>query len=116
MINSIGSFAAIWLTLWLLLSIVFGLLYPLTRKIFKVLHPRFGSILLLYYWMAPFLVSLASAAFLFMPSAETLLVDSHCHQDCQSHVPLIDSIGLAWFGVVIGSLVLVNLTVRLLVN
>lgn len=116
MINYIGSFAGIWLTLWLVLSIVFGLVYPLVRRFFNVLHPRFGSILLLYYWMAPFLVSLACAAFLFMPSAEILLVDSHCHKDCQSHVHLIDSIGLAWFGVVIGSLVLVNLVVRLLLN
>ena len=116
MINSIGSFAAIWLTLWLILSIVFGLLYPLTRRAFNALHPRFGSILLLYYWVAPFLVSLVSAAFLFLPSAETLLVDSHCHQDCQSHVPLIDSVVLSWMGFIMGSLALLGLSVRLLLN
>src|SRR5690606_20177304 len=59
---------------------------------------------------------LASAVFLFMPSAETLLVDAHCHQDCQSHVPLIDSMVLSWFGVVMAGLVLANLTVRLVLN
>lgn len=116
MINSIGSFAAIWLTLWLLLSIVFGVFYPLVRRFFNALHPRFGSVLLLQYWVAPFLVSLASAVFLFMPSVETLLVDSHCHENCESHAPLIESLGLAWFGIVIGSLVLLNLSVRLLLN
>src|SRR5690606_31031119 len=76
----------------------------------------FGSILLLYYWVAPFLVSLFSAAFLFMPSAETLLVDSHCHQDCQSHLPLIDSVQLSWFGILMASLVLSSLSMRLVLN
>lgn len=109
MINTVGTFSAIWLVLWILLSVLFVILYPLVRSRLFALHPRYGSALLLSYWTAPFLVSLLSTLFLFMPTVETLLVNTHCHSDCQSHVPLIDSPGLAWFGFAVGSIVIMSL-------
>ncbi len=112
MINTIGTFSAIWLVLWILLSILFVVFYPLMRPRLFALHPRYGSALLLAYWTGPFLVSLVSTLFLFMPTLESLLVNSHCHTDCQSHVPLIDSAGVAWFGVAVGSIVVLSLLLR----
>ncbi|MDP1933223.1 MAG: M56 family metallopeptidase [Gammaproteobacteria bacterium] len=112
MINTVGTFSAIWLVLWILLSILFVVLYPLVRPRLFALHPRYGSALLLAYWMGPFLASLFSTLFLFMPTVEALLVNTHCHSDCQSHVPLIDSVGLAWFGFAVGSIVVVSLLLQ----
>lgn len=112
MINTIGTFSSIWLALWLTLSVLFVLAYPLLRPLLLRLHPRFGSTLLLAYWTLPFVASLSSTAFLFLPTAETLLVDAHCHDDCASHAPLIDSMGIAWFGVAIGSLAVLGLLLR----
>ena len=109
MINTIGSFSSIWLALWLALSVLFVVAYPVLRPLLLQLHPRYGSTLLLAYWTLPFVASLSSTLFLFMPTAETLLVDAHCHDDCASHAPLIDSLGIAWFGVAIGSLAVLGL-------
>lgn len=114
MINTIGTFSAIWLVLWIILSILFVIIYPLVRSHLLKLHPRFGSALLLAYWMGPFLASLLSTVILFLPTAETLLVDSHCHDNCQSHVPMLDSAGLAWFGTIVGSIAVISLLVQLL--
>lgn len=113
MINTVGTFSAIWLVLWIMLSILFVVLYPFVRPRLFVLHPRYGSALLLLYWTGPFLASLFSTLFLFMPAVETLLVNTHCHSDCQSHVPLIDSAGLAWFGFAVGSIVMLSLLVQI---
>jgi Zn-dependent protease with chaperone function len=112
MINAIGTFSSIWLALWLALSVLFLLVYPLVRPLLLSLHPRHGSALLLAWWVLPLAASLSSTLFLFMPSAENLLVDAHCHDDCASHVPLIGSAALAWFGVAIGSLAVAALLVR----
>ncbi len=43
MINSVGTFASIWLGLWLALSVLFVLVYPLLRPSLLKLHPRHGS-------------------------------------------------------------------------
>lgn len=112
MINAIGSFASIWLALWLVLSVLFVLAYPALRPSLLKLHPRYGSTLLLAYWILPFAAALLSTVFLFLPTAENLLVDDHCHVDCASHAPLIDSAGLALFGVAVGSLVVLVLLRR----
>lgn len=112
MINTVGTFSAIWLVLWIVLSILFVVIYPLVRPRLFALHPRYGSALLLAYWTAPFLASLLSTLFLFMPTVETLLVNTHCHSDCQSHVPLIDSVGLAGFGFAVGAIVIFSLLVQ----
>lgn len=112
MINTLGSFAAIFLVLWLLLSILFLFLYPLIRPAFLNLHPRFGSALLLAYWTGPFLISLLSTGFLFMPNVESMLVDAHCHEACTSHVPLIHSLGLASVGLAACTAVLLILAFR----
>lgn len=112
MINTIGTFSAIWLVLWLGLAVLFVFAYPLLRPFFLRLHPRHGSTLLLAWWVLPFAASLSSTLFLFMPTAENLLVDAHCHDECTSHVPLIDSPVLAWFGLVVGVLVVSVLLLR----
>lgn len=112
MINAIGTFSSIWLVLWLSLAVLFVLCYPLLRPLFLRLHPRHGSTLLLAWWVLPFAASLISTLFLFMPSAENLLVDAHCHDDCTSHVPLIDSPALALFGLAAGLLAVAALLVR----
>ena len=112
MINSVGTFASIWLALWLALSALFVLVYPLLRTTLLNLHPRHGSTLLLAYWVLPFAAALLSTVILFMPPAETLLVQAHCHADCASHAPLIDSAALAGFGIALGTLVLLVLLWR----
>jgi Zn-dependent protease with chaperone function len=112
MINAIGSFASIWLALWLVLGVLFVLAYPLLRPALLKLQPRYGSALLLAYWILPFAAALLSTAFLFLPTAENLLVDAHCHVDCASHAPLIDSAGLALFGVGVGSVAVLVLLMR----
>lgn len=112
MISTLGSFSAIFLGLCLLLSVVFLLVYPFLRPIFLALHPRFGSALLLLYWLSPFVMSLASTSLLFMPELENVLVDSHCHQECVSHVPLIHTTGLAVLGLVLGGLLVLSLAYR----
>lgn len=112
MINTLGSFSAIGLVLWMLLSVVFMGLYPFVRKAIFALHPRNGSALLLAYWLGPFLLSAISTSFLFMPEVESVLVDAHCHAACASHVPLIESLGLAAFGLAVGGIVFCILAVR----
>ena len=112
MINTLGSFSAIVIVLWLLLSVLFAVVYPLIKSLFFALHPRFGSALLLAYWMGPFLLSVLSTSFLFVPEFERVLVDPHCHEACANHVPLIHSIGLASFGLAVGGAVLLFLIVR----
>lgn len=112
MIYTLGSFAAIFLVFWLVLGILFLALYPLLRSVFLALHPRLGSALLLAYWTGPFLLSLLSTGFLFMPRVESVLVDAHCHEACSSHVPLIHSLGLASIGLAACAAVLLYLLLR----
>ena len=112
MINTLGSFSAISIVLWLLLSFLFTLFYPLIRGVFFALHPRFGSALLLAYWLGPFILSIISTSFLFVPNLEGVLVDAHCHEACTNHVPLIHSLGLASFGLAVGGLIFVYLAWR----
>ncbi len=112
MINVLGTFSAIWLVLWVLLSVLFVLIYPVVRPLLFRLHPRYGSALLLFYWTVPFLASISSTLILFLPTVESVLVEAHCHTECLEHAPIIHSDGLAWFGVVIGSIVFVLLSAQ----
>lgn len=114
MINTLGSFSAIAIVLWLLLSFLFVLFYPMTRRILFALHPRFGSALLLAYWVGPVILSIVSTSFLFVPDLERVLVDAHCHQACSSHVPLIESFGMASLGLAVGGLILFVVAMRCL--
>ncbi len=112
MISMLGSFSAIFLGLCLLLSLVFLLAYPLIRPLFLTLHPRFGSALLLLYWLCPFVMSFASTGVLFMPEVESVLVDSHCHEECVSHVPMLHTTELVMLGLLLGSALLLSLLWR----
>lgn len=112
MISAMGSFSAIFLSLCVLLSVVFLLIYPLVRSFFLALHPSLGSALLLLYWLCPFVMSLASTSVLFMPDIESVLVDSHCHEECVSHVPMIHTPELALLGLVLGGVLLLSLLYR----
>lgn len=114
MITTLGSFSAIFLSLWLILSVVFLAAYPFLRPRFLTLHPRVGSALLLVFCISPFFVSLASTSFLFVPDVDNVLVGSHCHEECVSHAPLIQSASLAAFGLALGGLVLASLLYRCL--
>lgn len=112
MINVLGSFSTIVIVLWFLLSILFVLFYPIVRRIFFALHPRFGSALLLAYWLGPLILSVLSTSFLFVPDLERVLVNAHCHEACTNHVPLIQSFGFASFGLAVGGVVLLILALR----
>ena len=116
MVEIIGSFALIWLVLWLLLSVAFVVFYPLIRPALMATHPRTGSFLLLAYWSGPFLVSLFCSCLLFMPWLEPLLVDPHCHENCGDHIPVMGSTWLALWGIGLASAVLVLLVSRMILN
>jgi len=52
--------------------------------------------------------SFICSALLFFPAAETLLVREHCHTNCGTHLPLVNSAYIAWPGIalLVGMLVL----------
>ncbi len=100
MLNDIGSFAAVWLICWVVLGLLFAAFYNFLRPVLMRLHPRNGSALLLIYLACPLALSLMVALVMFMPEAEAVLVGNHCHEDCLSHAPLLDSTLLASFGIV----------------
>lgn len=116
MLDTLGSFATIWLSVWLLLSVLFVIVYPLVRVTLFKLHPRLGSNLLLAYLSAPFLMSLVSVVLLYFPGIEAILVDKHCHRDCAIHVPAFDSALLALPGLLLLGIILCVFVVKLCVN
>ncbi len=61
MINTVGSFSLIWLTLCCALTIVFRLVYPMVRPTLFRLHPHYGVDLLLRWWAAPMMLSLLAS-------------------------------------------------------
>jgi Zn-dependent protease with chaperone function len=113
MINAAGSFAAIWLLCWVLLGLLFAAVYPSLRNQLLRLHPRICSGFLLAALSSPFLLSLLVTVFLFLPDSNSVLVDTHCHDDCSTHPPLLESGVLAWFGTLCLAGVLAGLTTRL---
>ncbi len=93
-----GSFALVWLSSWLVCSLVLAITYPLLRRRLLRLHPADASFLLLLLLAFPVLLSLVSTVLLFTPGLEASLVSDHCHANCQVHVPLVDSTLLAGAG------------------
>lgn len=89
-----SSFAAIWLSTWLLLFFVLWALYPLCRRVLLKWHPATASNTLLTLLSLPFLVSLLSTILLFSPLLEQNLITAHFHgTDCESQFPRLQS---AW--------------------
>ncbi len=112
MLEAVGSFSAIWLMCWLTAGLIFTLLYQLLRPWLVRLHPQAGSDVLLLYLAGPFVLSLLLTVFLFLPDTKSLLVDSHCHDDCATHAPALRSVWLASAGIICLGLVLCSLLLR----
>lgn len=104
MINALGTLSLIWLMLWLALTLTMRLLYPMVRPYLLRLHPRHGNAILLLFWSAPFVLSLATSVLLFVPSVDGVLVNPHCHGDCSEHVPMLDAGALVWLGLVLAAI------------
>lgn len=112
MLSVAGSFSLVWLLIWLVLSCLFGLVYPLIRQRLRRIHPGQGSILLLYYWSGPALLSLISTVLLFIAPLEGVAVSEHCHGVCVDHVPLVHSPWLAGAGLCLLAVLVAALTVH----
>lgn len=112
MLDTLGSFSAIWLVCWLALTAVFMTVYPLLRPLLMRLHPRHSSALSLAYAAAPCLLSLAAVSLLFLPVAKSLLVPAHCHADCVSHAPVLAALPVAVAGIGVVLTVLLVLGIR----
>ncbi|MEX0942644.1 MAG: M56 family metallopeptidase [Pseudomonadales bacterium] len=111
-----GSFATSWLVIWFASALVLLLFYPLVRRQLFNWHPATVSRLLLLLLAFPFLLSLSTSVMLFLPVVEDNLVSAHCHHNCQSHVPLVDSIWLSVTGLVVSLLMLLVVLRKLLFN
>lgn len=109
-----GTFAMVWLITWLVCSLVLLLCYPVFGQSLQRLHPAEASSLLLLVLAFPVLLSLVSTLLLFMPGLEGRLVSEHCHLNCQAHVPMIHSVGLATMGLFFLSAVLALLGTKLI--
>ncbi|MDF1622402.1 MAG: M56 family metallopeptidase [Pseudohongiella nitratireducens] len=112
MLSLAGSFSLVWLLIWLVLSCLFGLIYPLLRNGFRRIHPGQGSVLLLYFWSGPVILSLVTTLLLFIAPLEGVVVSDHCHGDCGDHVPLINSPWLAGTGLALLVIVVVALAIH----
>ncbi|MDP3518909.1 MAG: M48 family metalloprotease [Pseudohongiella sp.] len=116
MINTVGSFSLIWLTLWCALTVIFRMVYPLVRpKLFR-LHPRHGVDLLLTWWAAPMVLSLLASLMLFAPVFENSLISPHCHENCIQHAPVTEQWALAAFGVLLAIVVIGSLLIHFFRN
>lgn len=116
MLSLAGSFSLVWLLTWLVLSCVFGLLYPLIRNSFRRIHPGQGSVLLLYFWSGPALLSLLTTVLLFIAPLEGVAVSDHCHGDCGDHVPLVNSPWLAGAGLCLLAALVAGLAVHFMLS
>lgn len=109
---TLGSFAAVWASVWLLLMLVLLALHRLCRPMLFRLHPASASAVLLALCAAPFLISLVGAALLYLPQTESALVSQHCHEDCAAHAPVTASPVVAATGLAATGLLLVLLARR----
>lgn len=112
MLSVAGSFSLVWLLIWLVLSGLFALFYPLLRHRLRAIHPGQGSLLLLYYWSGPAVLSLISTILLFIAPLEGVAVSDHCHGACVDHVPLIHSPWLAGAGLCLLAVMVAGLAVH----
>ncbi|MGM0633619.1 MAG: M48 family metalloprotease [Pseudomonadota bacterium] len=109
---TLGSFAAVWASVWLLLMMVLLTLHRPFRPVLFRLHPASASAVLLTLCAAPFLVSLLGAVLLYLPQTESALVSQHCHEDCAAHAPVTASLAVAVTGLAASGLLLVLLAGR----
>lgn len=114
MINTIGSFALIWLLLWCALTLISRALYPVIRPTLLNLHPRHGADFLLIWWAAPALLSLIACLMLFSPIVESALITPHCHGVCEQHVPVSDQWIVAGTGLLLVSVIVGGLLIHFL--
>lgn len=113
MMQLIGSFATLWLLLWLAGVLLLIAAYPRLRTVIVRLEPSFGSGLLLSLMSVPMVFSLGTTSLLFMPAFESLLVQAHCHFSCESHLPLPASTGLTMAGLFVLAAIIGTIFVRL---
>jgi beta-lactamase regulating signal transducer with metallopeptidase domain len=117
MVNAVffaGSFAAVWLSSWLVCALILAISYPLVRKSLFKWHPAPASALLLAAFSFPLILSLFATTLLFIPEIETNLVAQHCHDDCLAHAPELNSIWLAWASLILIALLLGFLFTRVM--
>lgn len=108
-----GSFAMVWLLTWAACSLVLALFYSLLRKQLRRLHPAESSSVLLLLLAFPVLLSLVSTLLLFTPGLESSLVSQHCHENCQAHAPMVQSVELAALGLILMTAVVLLLAAKL---
>ncbi len=113
MIQLIGSFATLWLLLWLAGVLVLVASYPHIRSAIVRLEPSFGSALLLSLMSVPMVFSLMTASLLFTPLFESFLVRAHCHTSCDSHLPSPASSFLAMAGLLILAAIVGSIAAKL---
>ena len=111
-----GSFASIWLLLWLVSASLLLIVYPIIGRRLQRWHPAIASRLLLLLLAVPFFLSLTTTVLLFLPVAESKLVSAHCHESCQTHLPLLDSVWLGGAGLFIVIMVVCVILRRLFYN
>lgn len=111
-----GSFASVGLALWLASLAALLLVYPLLRQQLSKWHPATASRTLLLLLAVPFLLSLSTTILLFLPVAESRLVSAHCHENCQAHLPLFESVWLGGAGLLILIVVAFSILAKLLFN
>lgn len=117
LLREIASFAAIWLSTWLLLFLALWLVYPLLRRMLFGWHPGSSSNVLLALLALPFCVSLLATTLLFGGLLEYNVLTTHYHgTDCESQFPRLQS---AWaVGGVLGltSIALLSMGTKFLSN
>ncbi|MEX0962827.1 MAG: M56 family metallopeptidase [Pseudohongiellaceae bacterium] len=111
-----GSFASAWLVTWLGCALILLLVYPVLRKRLLSWHPAVSSRMLLLLLAVPFFLSLSTTTMLFLPVTESSLVSEHCHENCQTHMPLLDSMWLGAAGLLVVFLVACTMLGKLLFN
>jgi Zn-dependent protease with chaperone function len=91
-LREISSFAAIWLSTWLLLFGCLYLVYPLIRRALLRWHPATASNAVLGLMALPFCTSLLASLLLFGGLLQLNLVTAHYHgTDCESQFPRLES-------------------------
>ena len=102
----LGSFATTWLAIWFVCAVALLVFYPVIRKLIFNWNPATASHMLLLLLAFPFLLSLSTTIMLFVPLIESNLVSAHCHDNCQTHLPLLESTWVSITGLVITLLLL----------
>lgn len=111
-IETLGSFAAVWLILWVLLALALRVGYVAVRPALMRLHPSSGSALLLALCAVPLLFSLAGTILVYLPADGSLLIEPHCHDHCAHHAPVTGSSWLIAGGLTASAAILILLIWR----